>query len=75
MVCRYENPNMPAFNTTMDLSAGFYEDGPWGPVKLTKNNGLATAMLAWAMLDAKESFQEDRDLMVRTPCLLFHCCT
>ena len=62
----YENPNMPAFNTTVDLSGGFYEDGPWGPVKLTKNNGLSTAMLAWAMLDAPESFQESRDLRVRS---------
>ena len=69
-LCRYENPNMPAFNATVDLSQGFYEDGPWGPVKLTKNNGFTTAMLAWAMLDAKESFQESRDLTVRTPGLL-----
>jgi hypothetical protein len=71
----YDNPNMPAFNATVDLSRGFYEDGPWGPVKLTKNNGFSTAMLAWAMLDAKEAFHKDRDLAVRThPWHACECC-
>ena len=55
---------MPGFNTTLDISRGFYEDGPWGAVKITKNNGLSTAMLAWAMLDATETFQESLDLTV-----------
>lgn len=63
----YDNPNMAAFNTTLDLSGGFYEDGPWGPVKLTKNNGFSTAMLAWAMLDAEESFRDNKDIEVRLP--------
>lgn len=61
----YENPNMAAFNTTLDLSDGFYEDGPWGPVKITKNNGFSTAMLAWAMLDAEDAFRANRDVQVR----------
>jgi hypothetical protein len=60
----YQNPNMPTFNKTVDLSKGFYEDGPWGPVKLTKNNALATAMLAWAMLDAEETFRDEKHIAV-----------
>lgn len=63
----YDNPNMAAFNATVDLSSGFYEDGPWGPVKLTKNNGFSTAMLAWSMLDAEDSFRANRDIQVRAP--------
>lgn len=62
-------------NVTRDLSGGFYEDGPYGPVKLTKTNAMSTALTAWAALDLPEPFEEQTDelggtLMVR---LHAHC--
>ena len=57
--------SLPAFNATRDLSGGFYEDGPYGPVKLTKSNALSTALLAWSLLDAADSFERDPALLVR----------
>ena len=58
-------PNLPAFNVSLDVSGGFYEDGPWGPVKLTKSNALSTAILGWSLLEAEESFRRDRTTLVR----------
>jgi Glycosyl hydrolase family 9 len=58
-------------NVTRDLSGGFYEDGPWGPIKLTKNNAFSTAMLAWGVLDkiTEQSFRSDPARLVRpSPC-------
>lgn len=57
-------------NITRDLSGGFYEDGPYGPVKLTKTNAMSTALTAWAALDLPQPFEEEVDeqghsLMVR----------
>ena len=69
----YEHPNMPSFNATLDVSGGFYEDGPWGPVKLTKSIALSTSLLAWTMLDAEPTMREDENVMVRRP-LLFRAC-
>jgi hypothetical protein len=59
--------SLPSFNATRDLSGGFYEDGPYGPVKLTKSNALTVAMLAWAMLDAPNEFAGEPALLVRFP--------
>jgi hypothetical protein len=56
--------SLSAFNLTADLSGGFYEDGPWGPVKLTKSNALATSQLAWALLDLPGPFERDVHLEV-----------
>ena len=56
--------SLPSFNETKDLSGGFYEDGPWGPVKLTKSNALATSNLAWAMLDLPGPYERDPQKMV-----------
>ena len=56
--------SLPAFNVTTDLSGGFYEDGPWGPVKLTKTNALTTANLAWAVLDLPTPYEREPQLMV-----------
>lgn len=56
--------SLPAFNVTTDLSGGFYEDGPWGPVKLTKTNALTTANLAWAVLDLPAPYEREPQLMV-----------
>jgi hypothetical protein len=61
----YDNPNIPPFNVTRDLSGGFYEDGPWGPMKNTKSIALATSLLAWAMLDGEDAFRADADTTVR----------
>jgi hypothetical protein len=58
--------SLPAFNVTTDLSGGFYEDGPWGPVKLTKSNALATANLAWSVMDLPGPYERDPKLMVLT---------
>ena len=58
-------PNLPAFTANLSISGGFYEDGPWGPVKLTKSNALSTAVLAWSLLEAEEAFREDRNTVVR----------
>lgn len=57
--------SLPAFNLTRDLSGGFYEDGIYGPVKLTKTNALSVSLLAWAMLDARSSFVKDPVFLVR----------
>jgi hypothetical protein len=43
-------------NQTLDLSGGFFNDGEVGPVKLTWNIALTTSMLAWSMLEYKESY-------------------
>lgn len=61
---------LPPFNTSRDLSGGFYEDGPYGPVKLTKSNAMSTALTAWAALDLPDPFMEQNakdgtTLMVR----------
>lgn len=61
----YEHPNMPSFNATLDVSGGFYEDGPWGPVKLTKSIALSTSLLAWTLIDAEGTMREDENVMVR----------
>lgn len=58
--------SLPSFNETTDLSGGFYEDGPWGPVKLTKSNALTTSNLAWAMLDLPGPYERDPEKMVCT---------
>ena len=62
---------LPGFNVTRDLSGGFYEDGEYGPVKLTKTNALSMSTLAWAMLDARSSFTADQTFLVR--CCLALC--
>ena len=59
----FNQKSISSFKKTVDLSGGFYEDGPYGPIKLTKSNALNTAMLAWAILDAPDGF--DPDLLVR----------
>jgi hypothetical protein len=46
-----QDQSLPAFNVTLDLSGGFYEDGIYGPVKITKSIAMTTSMLAWAILD------------------------
>jgi hypothetical protein len=56
--------NMAAFNTTADLSGGFYEDGQLGPVKITKNIALNIALLSWTLLDAEKTMREDENVMV-----------
>jgi hypothetical protein len=65
--------SLPAFNFTRDLSGGFYEDGIYGPVKLTKTNAITVSLLAWSMLDARSSFVKDPIFLVRrssfAPCL------
>lgn len=53
---------LPPFNTTRDLSGGFYEDGPYGPVKLTKSNAMSTALTAWAALDLPDPFTDQVEL-------------
>jgi hypothetical protein len=58
--------SLPPFNATADLSGGFYEDGPFGPVKLTKSNALSMALLAWALLDARDAFDADAALQARS---------
>jgi hypothetical protein len=62
---KYIFANIPSFNFTRDLSGGFYEDGIWGPVKLTKSNALSTAVLGWSLLEAEKTWREDRYTFVR----------
>ena len=57
--------SLPVFNVTRDLSGGFYEGGTLGAVKLTKSNALATALLAWSLLDAPQAYEDDPALTVR----------
>jgi hypothetical protein len=59
--------SLPSFNVTTDLSGGFYEDGPWGPVKMTKSNALSTANLAWAVMDLPGPYERNPRLMVLNP--------
>lgn len=62
----YSNKRLPSIRPrVIDLSGGFFEDGPYGPVKLTKSNALSTAMLAWALLDAPDAFDDNPALLVR----------
>ena len=49
----------------MDVSGGFYEDGPWGPIKLTKSNALSTSILAWSLLDAEDAMRQEEPTLVR----------
>jgi hypothetical protein len=56
--------NMAAFNTTVDISGGFYEDGLYGPVKITKNIALNIAILSWTLLDAEKTMRTDENVMV-----------
>jgi hypothetical protein len=49
-----QDQSLPAFNVSLDLSGGFYENGIYGPVKITKSIAIATSMLAWAILDLPE---------------------
>lgn len=41
-------------NHSLDLSAGFYNDGEVGPVKVTSHVALMTSMLAWSLLDFQD---------------------
>ena len=49
----------------VDVSGGFYEDGPWGPIKLTKSNALSTSILAWTLLDAEDAMRKEEPTLVR----------
>ena len=57
---KYGYRTLSGFNASADLSGGFYEDGPYGPVKLTKSNALATSLLSWAILDLPDAFEPDQ---------------
>ena len=55
------------------MSGGFYEDGPWGPIKLTKSNALSTSILAWSLLDAEDAMRQEEPTLVRFA-RVYECC-
>jgi hypothetical protein len=64
-----EQLSLPRFNATRDLSGGFYEEGVWGAVKITKNIAFSSSMLAWSVLssETEKTFMHDPQRLVRAP--------
>lgn len=51
---------------------GFYNDGDIGAVKVTWNNALTVTMLAWSLLDYRDFWQRDEELLNHALDLLDH---
>lgn len=60
------------FTEQVDLSGGFYNEGEVGPVKLTWNVAVTTAMLAWALLEYPDFWGASPELQAEATAVLQH---